>query len=182
MKKIKMFLVASLIAVFTLVQTGCIGSFTLTKNIHEFNTSLDNPFVQEVVFLAFLIIPVYDVGIFVDALILNTIEFWTGDNPLASKTVINEEGKEIEITKTKNQIIMNEKGTENKLIMEYDKKTKVVSMITKEGKAELVKYNDKTKSAIVLMPDGLSKQIELNGKTSLELRNKMVKNMEYVLR
>ena len=43
---------------------------------------------NEVVFLLLNIIPVYGVcaGL-VDALVLNSIEFWTGDNPMASVTV-----------------------------------------------------------------------------------------------
>ncbi len=65
--------------------SGCFGSFELTKAVYSFNKDLsDNIVVQEVVFLAMVIVPVYGVSTFVDAVILNTLEFVTGDNPVGS--------------------------------------------------------------------------------------------------
>ncbi|MPM27897.1 hypothetical protein SDC9_74412 [bioreactor metagenome] len=64
-------------------QTGCFGEFSLTRKVYEFNQNVGGKFVNELVFLAFCIIPVYEAATFVDAVILNTIEFWTGSNPLS---------------------------------------------------------------------------------------------------
>ncbi|HEX5749370.1 MAG TPA: DUF3332 domain-containing protein [Archangium sp.] len=65
--------------------SGCFGSFALTRNIYGLNERIsDNKFVRWLVFLGFVIIPVYGVGTLVDALVFNTLEFWTGSNPLAS--------------------------------------------------------------------------------------------------
>lgn len=64
-------------------QTGCFGEFSLTRKVYEFNQNVGGKFVNELVFLAFCAIPVYEAATFIDAVILNTIEFWTGSNPLS---------------------------------------------------------------------------------------------------
>ncbi len=64
---------------------GCFGSFELTKAIYQFNKDVsDEIIVQELVFLAMVIIPVYGFGAGIDAIVLNTLEFVTGDNPMGS--------------------------------------------------------------------------------------------------
>ncbi|QRO00312.1 DUF3332 domain-containing protein [Archangium violaceum] len=71
--------------VLSLHVSGCFGSFALTRKIYGLNESVsDNKFVRWLVFLGFSIIPVYAVGTFVDAIVFNSLEFWTGSNPLAS--------------------------------------------------------------------------------------------------
>jgi len=64
---------------------GCIGNFVVTRKILNWNQSLSNKWVNELVFLIMVIIPVYGVAILVDGIVLNSIEFWTGSNPLAMK-------------------------------------------------------------------------------------------------
>jgi hypothetical protein len=72
-------------AVLSLHVSGCFGSFALTKKIYGINEGVsENKFVRWLVFLAFTIIPVYGVGTFLDAIVFNSIEFWSGSNPLAS--------------------------------------------------------------------------------------------------
>lgn len=64
--------------------TGCYGSFAAWHNVHKYNGEVSsNKFAQEAVFLILNIIPVYGVAALLDVLIFNTIEFWSGDNPLA---------------------------------------------------------------------------------------------------
>ena len=66
--------------------TACFGSFALTRAIYNFNQEIsDNEVVQWLVFLLIGgVIPVYGIGIFIDVVVLNTLEFWLGSNPLAS--------------------------------------------------------------------------------------------------
>lgn len=79
-------LVAAVFVTFlSLHVSGCFGSFALTRKIYGLNESVSsNKFVRWLVFLGFTIIPVYGVGTFVDALVFNSIEFWSGSNPLAN--------------------------------------------------------------------------------------------------
>lgn len=67
---------------------GCIGGsngFIVTKKLYGWNHRISNKWVNEIVFLIMCIIPVYGIAILVDGIVLNSIEFWTGSNPLAMK-------------------------------------------------------------------------------------------------
>lgn len=75
-----------LVALATLAPSvGCYGSFNLTKKVYGWNGSLSNVVVRELVFLGMLIIPVYEVSLFIDAVILNLIEFITGSPPVSAR-------------------------------------------------------------------------------------------------
>ncbi len=82
MKKRSMAFALALALGFTSFQ-GCIGNFVLTRKILNFNQHLGNKWVNEIVFLVMVIIPVYGVCVLIDGIILNSVEFWTGSNPLA---------------------------------------------------------------------------------------------------
>lgn len=68
--------------------TSCMGQFALTKNLYSWNEQISNKFVNELVFIAFWILPVYEVCGLADVLVLNSIEFWSGDNPMTASTKI----------------------------------------------------------------------------------------------
>lgn len=114
---------------------GCYGSFSLTKKWHSWNGSFGNKFVKEIVFIASNIIPIYGICILVDAVLLNTIEFWTGSNPLAmapgeseTQVVTNGEGDSFRITATMNrfdvvQLTGKNAGHESSLVYEPDSAT-----------------------------------------------------------
>ena len=74
------------IIVIALIGTGCLGRFATFNKLSDWNqTVTDNKFVNEIVFLAMNIIPVYGVALFADAVIFNSIEFWTGENPMMTE-------------------------------------------------------------------------------------------------
>ena len=77
MKRNKMFLVAAVLS-GSLLFSSCVGSFGLFNRLTTWNQSLGNKFVNELVFLAFNIVPVYGVAYLADALVINSIEFWSG--------------------------------------------------------------------------------------------------------
>jgi hypothetical protein len=89
-KKIRKLVAVAMVAAMGIALTGCYGSFNMTKKVHAWNGSLGNKFVQEAVFLGLIIIPVYEVAALLDAVILNTVEFWTGSNPMALKPGTNQ--------------------------------------------------------------------------------------------
>jgi hypothetical protein len=65
-----------------LASSGCFGSFSLTGMLYDWNGRVsDDKWVRWLVFLGLVILPVYKLLILADMLVLNTIEFWTGDNP-----------------------------------------------------------------------------------------------------
>ena len=73
--------VLTLLASFTF--TSCIGSFALSNKLLSWNKQIGNKFVNELVFFCFWILPVYEVTGLADILVLNSIEFWSGSNPVA---------------------------------------------------------------------------------------------------
>jgi hypothetical protein len=56
---------------------SCYGSFPLTYVVYEFNGGIPGP-LKQVAFWVLLILPVYEVAVVGDMLVLNLIEFWTG--------------------------------------------------------------------------------------------------------
>jgi len=78
-------LVITLIGTTTFT-TACFGNFSLTRGIYGWNKTVSsNKFVQWIVFLGLCIVPVYEIGALADLWIFNSLEFWTGSNPLASR-------------------------------------------------------------------------------------------------
>ena len=77
MKKI----VAS-IMILTLFTTGCTGSFNLTHILYNWHRSQSDKWADELCFLLVALTPVYGLATFADAIIFNSIEFWTGKNPV----------------------------------------------------------------------------------------------------
>ncbi|MFC1522020.1 DUF3332 family protein [Elusimicrobiota bacterium] len=74
---------------------GCYGGFNLTKKLYNWNGEMGEKWVDEAVFLGLLIIPAYSVATMVDGLILNSIEFWSGNNPVQVKGIKSiEKGKD----------------------------------------------------------------------------------------
>lgn len=68
--------------------TACYGPFNLTKSLYKWNGQIKGSgqvtakWMQELVFLGLAVLPVYEFALLGDALIFNSIEFWTGDNPI----------------------------------------------------------------------------------------------------
>ena len=75
-----------IVMVASLMATGCVGQFALFNKLAQWNmTVTDNKFINEVVFLVLNFIPVYGIAGLADAVVINSIEFWTGENPILVK-------------------------------------------------------------------------------------------------
>lgn len=60
--------------------TGCYGRFPLTRAVYQLNGDIsEDKWVRSIVFWVFVIVPVYWVASLGDAIVLNLIEFWTGE-------------------------------------------------------------------------------------------------------
>lgn len=67
-----------------LFSTGCMGSFSLTKKIYHWNERASGErWVNEIIFIVGLIFPVYSLSLLADGVIFNSIQWWTGSNPVA---------------------------------------------------------------------------------------------------
>ncbi|MCK9268809.1 MAG: DUF3332 domain-containing protein [Bacteroidales bacterium] len=110
MKKLKALLLAVILLGTAVTHQSCIGSFQLTRNLYSWNMDIDGRWGSELVFLAMIIIPVYTVTLLADGVVLNAIEFWTGNNPLAMNAVekqtriVKKDGDSYRLTAEKNTI------------------------------------------------------------------------------
>jgi hypothetical protein len=71
------------LATVAMTQTGCFGTFALTREVYAYHDSVtNNKFVKSLLYW----IPgglVYAIAVTVDTIVLNLIEFWTGTNPIS---------------------------------------------------------------------------------------------------
>lgn len=104
MRALRRSVVAVTLCAFVFASAGCFGSFRLVGKIYDINKGMGSKVVQELVFLVFVILPVYEIASLADAIIFNTIEFWTGSNPLAmqpgesQQRVVEKDGAKATIT------------------------------------------------------------------------------------
>lgn len=165
MKKTFLCLVAG--AVLT---TSCIGSFGLFNKLLGWNKGLSNKFVNELVFI--VISPAYGVASVVDLLVLNTVEFWTGSNPVAKvghvDNVWGQDGKMYAVKTLKNGYEVT-RPTGDKVYFVYNKKDNSWSMEENGVQKELFRYNaDGTVKAI--LPNGESLDVAASEQGIYQLR------------
>ncbi len=149
---------ASLIMAAALMTTSCVGSFQLTHRLAQWNKSATKErFLNEIIFL--LISPAYPVCAVADALVLNTMEFWSGSNPLADRvgtkrTVLGQDGRYYAVTTKRYGYEV--KTPEGETIrFAYDKKTDSWSQQQRGKKTEIFRFN----------PDGTIQASLLDGRT-----------------
>lgn len=106
--------------------TGCYGPFRLSTKLHNWNGQVSNKkFVNELVFLGFCILPAYELCLLGDALIFNSIEFWSGNNPISMKDGevetqdVMHNGKMYQVIKTKNNMTVVAKDSDEKVNFRY---------------------------------------------------------------
>lgn len=98
-----------LTAVLFVQLSGCYGSFTVTKKLYNWNGSVGDKFVNTAVMWVMFIIPAYEIAGAADLLIFNTIEFWTGKNPVAMNEgeketqYVSNDGSVYRVTATQNR-------------------------------------------------------------------------------
>lgn len=144
----------------TVSVSSCYGKFALTRKIYTWNGSVsENKFVQTIVMWGLMIIPVYSIGGLVDVVLLNTIEFWTGNNPMAMKEGVKDtkrvtiEGTQYEITMSKDRIdIIQKSGSDI-------------------GKTTTMVYVESAQAWYLKFPDGMKKIAQINSNESVDFIN-----------
>ena len=147
----------------SMLTTSCIGNFALTNKLLAWNKTISNKFVNELVFVAFWILPVYEVSALADILVINTIEFWSGSNPVASgkKVIDGQDGKYIVECDGKGYTItsMNDKSV---VRFNFDEEDQAWSVVLPNGENyEFMTFIDENH---VSMPgiDGTRQTVELS--------------------
>ena len=133
--------------------SSCLGSFQLTNKVFKLNKSIGDKWVNELVFAACCILPVYEITLFVDAVVFNTIEFWSGKKVLANvgekKVVKNSEGKNVEITAMENGYNLTDGVSSMNLV--FDEETQIWSAEYNNQTTQLMKFVDENNAQLFLL-------------------------------
>jgi hypothetical protein len=134
MKTLNRIVAILLIASVGVLTTNCFGSFELTKKVYNWNdTVTENKFVKTLLFYGMSILQIYTIGLLVDVVIFNLIEFWDGSNPLSMNEGEVEEkfyahkGVDYKVVATKNQfevIALNGKKAGSTEVLRFDNESK----------------------------------------------------------
>lgn len=165
MKKISLKVATCLFASSVLFSSCMVGSWGLFNKYADWQTHMtNNKFVNAIV--GYVLGSVcYPISSLVDALVLNTIEFWTGDNPVASnigktQNVMGQDGRLYAVKTLKNGYEV-KSSTGEVMLFTYNKKNNSWSMTQDGIVKEIFRFNEDGKSIKVVM-DGESRDFTLN--------------------
>lgn len=137
--------VAVCLVAASMLTSSCVGSFAMFNTLASWNkTATKSKFLNELIYI--VISPAYAFTFLADEIVLNTIEFWTGDNPMASRI-----GKTMEIQGEDGQMYavkIIKKGYEvtdpqgKVYTLTYNKKDKSWSVETEGQKTEIFRFNE----------------------------------------
>lgn len=65
-----------------LLVSGCYGPFNLTRRLYQWNGQVGTKWEREFMFMLLAWAPVYGLTLVGDAVVFNSMEFWTGKNPV----------------------------------------------------------------------------------------------------
>lgn len=135
--------VCAIVLASSLLLTSCIGSFKMTNKVLAWNSQISNKFVNELVFFGLWVLPVYEISALADMLVINSIEFWSGSNPIAQgqKTIEDDNGRYLLAWDETGYTITNEStGEVTRLNFNIDKKS--WSVATSEGDITFLTFID----------------------------------------
>lgn len=157
--------------------SSCIGPFSVTKSMWSWNSGIGSKFLNEIVFLALHIIPVYEVVYLADILVFNTIDFWgAGGGKVASvQTVKGDKGTYLVESNEKGYHITN--LTENASVdLLFDETSKTWSVAANGESAKLMTLVD-DQNAVMYLADGQTMNIELSEAGYLAFRQAVEGNI-----
>ena len=155
--------VATLVLAGTLLTTSCVGSFGLFNKLASWNKRATNSkFLNEIIFL--VISPAYGVCSLADVLVFNTIEFWSGNNPMANvgktQQVAGQDGKYYAVKTLKDGYEITKPDGEMLQFL-YDKTTDSWSQVVNGKQTEIFRFNEDGTIKTTL-PNGEQMNVALN--------------------
>ena len=155
--------------------SSCIGSFPLSRKLLNWNQNIGSKFANVVEFFLFWVLPVYVVSVIADVLVLNSIEFWGGGNPVAS----NDVGKVQHIKgKDGNYLVKRnadgyEVTNEDKNVtveLKYDEKEDSWSVLADGRSTKFMSFIDQD-HVLIYLPHGETMEVELSQAGVMAFRN-----------
>lgn len=184
MKKFNLKLAATVMVCGAFLFSSCIGSFGLHSKLLSWNEGIGNKFVNELVYLAFNIIPVYGICYLADALVINSIEFWSGSNPMASigevKKVKGENGNYL-VETLENGYFITKEGETASMELIYDKDLNTWNVVAEGVSTELLQINNDG-TAQMTLPNGEDLTVTLDAQGVSVARQATMVNTYYAAR
>ena len=136
-RKLSTWLVLAAIAL-AVPATGCIGRMGLSGKVMKFNLSVtEDRFGREIVFLILYIIPVYPIAGFCDLIIFNSIEFWSGTNPISGQDRLAKAGDQKHVVGPNGEVAVStlrEDGTIDVQITKTDGSVDFFNLAREDGR------------------------------------------------
>lgn len=146
MKGIRTSIVCCALAGATL--TSCIGSYALFNKVRGWNEqATGNKFLNELIHIGLWIVPVYEVTFLADILVLNSVEFWSGTNPIAAGTVkeVNTENGKFLVTTIKDGYSIEKEGESTPVELRFNQEEQSWNVVCDGKSYEIMKLcNDGT--------------------------------------
>ena len=120
MKRNKLNIAVALLICGSLTFSSCIGSFGLTHKVLDWNKSIGSKWVNEVVFFCFMVLPVYELTGLADVLVINSIEFWKGTNPVYGSKFVEGENSQYVINSHEKGYTITDQNTNESVELVYD--------------------------------------------------------------
>ncbi len=142
MKKISLS-VAALVMAGSMLCSSCIGSFALFNGYEKWQCNMTGSKIVNGIVGLILQPIVGSITLFVDAVVLNTIEFWSGSNPLAANTeqqIQGADGRYYLVRTTRNGYKITAPDGEV-TYLRHDKKTDSWNLVQNGESRELFRYN-----------------------------------------
>ena len=179
--KITVALVLAMAALLPL--ESCIGSFALSNKVLTWNKSVSgSKFVNELVFFAFWVLPVYEITILADVLVLNSIEFWTGDNPVTAETkVIDGKDARYLVQRDKTGYTITNLSDKSVVRFNFDATDNSWAVENNGVETKFMTFNDDN-TVNMLTPDGSFTKVELNEQGVMAYRDMVGAGISYAMR
>jgi len=161
----KHLIVATVVALSaSMMMQSCIGSFALFNKVKNWNDHVGDKFVNEIVFVAMWILPVYELCFAADLFILNSIEFWSGSNPAmaqAETQVIDGKDAQYLVARNEGGYTITNMTTKQVTRFNYDAADNSWSLENNGQEVKLFNFVDDT-HVDVLTRDGGYTRVELS--------------------
>jgi hypothetical protein len=137
-----------LASALAVLSTGCLGTGALGRKVKEFNLEVvENRYGREAVFLGLQIIWIYRICAVLDLFVFNSIEFWSGTNPINGKNALADiplsAAEEISLRDVERAQVERVSDSEAKLIIDFANGDHLTFDVTRDGDAYTVHYMDR---------------------------------------
>ena len=138
-------LIASALA---LLSTGCLGTGALGNKVREFNLEVvENRYGREAIFFGLQVIWIYRICAVLDLFVFNSIEFWSGKNPINGKNALADiplsEAEKISLREVERAQVEWVSETEAKLIVDFANGDHLSFDVTRDDETYTVTYMDR---------------------------------------